>query len=107
LRLMRIGAAEPGLVVKSIIGGYLVQTPDIHRMNRAECAVVTKRAPTDEEWRGLDFGWRVAKHVKSNAIVYARGIDGGGQIVGVGAGQMSRVDSVKIRVHSARRIGAG
>jgi phosphoribosylaminoimidazolecarboxamide formyltransferase / IMP cyclohydrolase len=54
--------------------------------------VKTKRAPTEEEWRALEFGWKVAKHVKSNAIVYARA----GQTAGVGAGQMSRVDSVKI-----------
>jgi phosphoribosylaminoimidazolecarboxamide formyltransferase/IMP cyclohydrolase len=54
--------------------------------------VKTKRAPTEEEWRALAFGWVVAKHVKSNAIVYTRA----GQTAGVGAGQMSRVDSVKI-----------
>jgi phosphoribosylaminoimidazolecarboxamide formyltransferase/IMP cyclohydrolase len=61
-------------------------------VERAAMAVKTQRTPTEAEWSALEFGWRVAKHVKSNAIVYARA----GQIVGVGAGQMSRVDSVKI-----------
>jgi phosphoribosylaminoimidazolecarboxamide formyltransferase/IMP cyclohydrolase len=92
LRLLRVTAAPPGLVVKSISGGYLAQTPDSHRLTRAEIAVKTRRAPTDEEWAALEFGWKVSKHVKSNAIVYARA----GQTVSVGAGQMSRVDSVKV-----------
>jgi phosphoribosylaminoimidazolecarboxamide formyltransferase/IMP cyclohydrolase len=78
--------------VKSISGGYLVQTPDSHRLDRAQCKVVTERAPTQEEWRALEFGWKVSKHVKSNAIVYARP----GQSVSMGAGQTSRVDSVKV-----------
>ena len=93
LRLLKVQPApadEP--VVKSISGGYLVQTADTHRLQRAECKVATGRAPTEEEWRALEFGWKVCKHVKSNAIVYARA----GQSVSVGAGQMSRVDSVKV-----------
>ncbi len=93
LRLLKV---TPGLadepVVKSVSGGYLVQTPDTHRLNRAECKVVTDRAPSEEEWSALEFGWKVCKHVKSNAIVYARA----GQSVSTGAGQMSRVDSVKV-----------
>jgi len=92
LRLLRVALAPPGPVVKSISGGYLVQTPDSHRLTRSEMAVKTRRAPTDEEWTALEFGWKVSKHVKSNAIVYARA----GQTVSVGAGQMSRVDSVKV-----------
>ena len=92
LRLLRVTAAAPSLVVKSVSGGYLAQTPDVHRLARAETQVRTKRAPSDEEWTALEFGWKVAKHVKSNAIVYARA----GQTVSVGAGQMSRVDSVKV-----------
>jgi phosphoribosylaminoimidazolecarboxamide formyltransferase/IMP cyclohydrolase len=92
LRLLQVTAVDEPLVVKSISGGYLAQTADAHRLTRAECRVVTKRAPTDEEWVALEFAWKVAKHVKSNAIVYATA----GQTVGVGAGQMSRVDSVKI-----------
>jgi phosphoribosylaminoimidazolecarboxamide formyltransferase / IMP cyclohydrolase len=93
LRLLKVDAvsgAEP--VVKSISGGYLVQTADSHRLDRAQCQVKTERVPTDEEWRALEFGWKVCKHVKSNAIVYARD----GQSISVGAGQMSRVDSVKV-----------
>jgi phosphoribosylaminoimidazolecarboxamide formyltransferase/IMP cyclohydrolase len=82
-------------VVKSISGGFLAQTLDVHRLSRAETRVATKRAPTDAEWVALEFGWKVAKHVKSNAIVYARAIDGRGQAISAGAGQMSRVDSVK------------
>jgi phosphoribosylaminoimidazolecarboxamide formyltransferase/IMP cyclohydrolase len=92
LRLMRVTAAAESLVVKSISGGFLAQTPDTHRLDRAATEVKTQRAPTEAEWTALEFAWKVAKHVKSNAIVYARA----GQAVGVGAGQMSRVDSVKI-----------
>jgi len=80
------------LVVKSISGGFLAQTSDRHILDRAMCKVVTRRAPTDHEWRALEFGWKVSKHVKSNAIVYARA----GQSIASGAGQMSRIDSVKI-----------
>jgi phosphoribosylaminoimidazolecarboxamide formyltransferase/IMP cyclohydrolase len=92
LRIMRVAAGLDPLVVKSISGGWLAQTADSAKLDRAQCVVKTKRAPTDEEWVALEFGWKVAKHVKSNAIVYARA----GQTVGVGAGQMSRVDSVKL-----------
>jgi phosphoribosylaminoimidazolecarboxamide formyltransferase/IMP cyclohydrolase len=92
LRLMRVATGTDPLVVKSISGGYLAQTADDAALDRAKVVVKTKRAPTDEEWTALEFGWKVAKHVKSNAIVYARA----GQTAAVGAGQMSRVDSVKI-----------
>jgi phosphoribosylaminoimidazolecarboxamide formyltransferase / IMP cyclohydrolase len=92
LRLLRVAAGAPELVVKSISGGYLAQTPDVHRLSRAEVQVRTKRAPGEEEWAALEFAWKVSKHVKSNAIVYARA----GQTISVGAGQMSRVDSVKV-----------
>jgi phosphoribosylaminoimidazolecarboxamide formyltransferase/IMP cyclohydrolase len=92
LRLMRVAPGSDPLVVKSISGGWLAQTADLHRLDRSAITVKTKRPPTAEEWVALEFGWKVAKHVKSNAIVYARA----GQTVGVGAGQMSRVDSVKI-----------
>jgi phosphoribosylaminoimidazolecarboxamide formyltransferase/IMP cyclohydrolase len=97
LRLLRV-APEKGasgidaLVVKSISGGFLAQTPDTVTLNRASAILKTKRAPTEDEWEALEFGWKVAKHVKSNAIVYARR----GQTLAVGAGQMSRVDSVKL-----------
>src|SRR4051812_5297153 len=92
LRLMRVAEGLDRLVVKSISGGWLAQTADTAKLDRGQCVVRSKRAPTDEEWKALEFGWKVAKHVKSNAIVYARA----GQTIGVGAGQMSRVDSVKL-----------
>ncbi len=92
LRLLAVSRAPEEPVVKSISGGYLVQTPDTHRLERGECQVKTDRTPTEEEWRALEFAWKVCKHVKSNAIVYARD----GQTVSVGAGQMSRVDAVKV-----------
>jgi len=92
LRLLAVSRAAEEPVVRSISGGYMVQTPDTHRLERSECQVKTDRAPSDEEWRALEFAWKVAKHVKSNAIVYARD----GQTVSVGAGQMSRVDAVKV-----------
>jgi len=90
LEVQRQSVDEP--VVKSVTGGYLVQTADTHRFTRGDGEVKTKRHPTEEEWRALEFAWKVVKHVKSNAIVYARA----GQSVSVGAGQMSRVDSVKV-----------
>ncbi|HLH40366.1 MAG TPA: bifunctional phosphoribosylaminoimidazolecarboxamide formyltransferase/IMP cyclohydrolase [Bryobacteraceae bacterium] len=92
LRLLRVAPAEAELVVKSISGGFLAQTPDVHRLVRSSMEVKSRRPPSEEEWAALEFGWKVAKHVKSNAIVYARA----GQTVSVGAGQMSRVDSVKV-----------
>ncbi|MBK7931341.1 MAG: bifunctional phosphoribosylaminoimidazolecarboxamide formyltransferase/IMP cyclohydrolase [Bryobacterales bacterium] len=93
LRLLAVGAGGVGeAVVKSISGGVLVQSADMARLDRATAAVRSQRQPTEEEWRALEFGWKVVKHVKSNAIVYARA----GQLVSCGAGQMSRVDSVKV-----------
>jgi phosphoribosylaminoimidazolecarboxamide formyltransferase / IMP cyclohydrolase len=92
LRLMRVSPGLDSLVVKSIAGGFLVQTADDVKLDRATATVKSQRQPSAEEWKDMEFGWKVAKHVKSNAIVYARA----GQAVGVGAGQMSRVDSVKI-----------
>ena len=77
---------------KQISGGMLVQTRDTHRLKREDLKVVTRRAPSEKEIEDLLFAWTVCKHTKSNAIVYARDK----QTVGVGAGQMSRVDSVKI-----------
>ncbi len=91
LRLVRVTPAPPELVVRSISGGFLAQTPDVHRLTRDQIRPVTRRVPTGEEWTALEFGWKISKHVKSNAIVYARA----GQTISVGAGQMSRVDSVK------------
>jgi phosphoribosylaminoimidazolecarboxamide formyltransferase/IMP cyclohydrolase len=73
----------------------LVQDADRLRVTEAELKAVTERQATPEEMRALLFAWRVCKHVKSNAIVYARYSDGHGQTVGIGAGQMSRVDAAK------------
>jgi phosphoribosylaminoimidazolecarboxamide formyltransferase/IMP cyclohydrolase len=92
LRLVEIKAGREPWVLKHVSGGMLVQDADIRPLTPADLKVVSKRAPTDEEMRSLLFAWKVCKHVKSNAIVYARD----GQSVGVGAGQMSRVDSCKI-----------
>jgi phosphoribosylaminoimidazolecarboxamide formyltransferase/IMP cyclohydrolase len=84
--------AAPGLIPRGVSGGFLVQTRDDGRVTRETLKVVTKRAPTEAERDDLLFAFRVCKHVKSNAIVYVRG----GATVGVGAGQMSRVDSARI-----------
>jgi len=96
LRLLTTGGlanpAEPGLVLRQVSGGFLVQDRDTGRLRRDDLRVVTKRAPTETEIADMLFAWTVAKHVKSNAIVYAKD----GATVGVGAGQMSRVDSTRI-----------
>jgi phosphoribosylaminoimidazolecarboxamide formyltransferase/IMP cyclohydrolase len=94
LRVLRAWPASRtlGLEYKQISGGMLVQTRDTHRLSPVDLKVVSKREPTEEEIRALLFAWTVCKHTKSNAIVYGRD----GQTVGVGAGQMSRVDSVKL-----------
>jgi phosphoribosylaminoimidazolecarboxamide formyltransferase/IMP cyclohydrolase len=91
LRLVEVHAAPAKPVVKHVSGGLLLQDADTARVNESELKTVTKRSPTAEELRSLLFAWRVCKHVKSNAIVYARD----GQTLGVGAGQMSRVDAAR------------
>jgi phosphoribosylaminoimidazolecarboxamide formyltransferase/IMP cyclohydrolase len=92
LRLLRI---EPlrltSLMHRGIDGGFLVQDKDVYRVGPGDLKVVTKRSPTAEEMEAMLFGWRVVKHVKSNAIVFADPV----KTLGIGAGQMSRVDSVK------------
>ena len=95
LRLVKIVPAETPRVIKQVSGGLLVQDADRLRITEAELKAVTERQATPEEMRALLFAWRVCKHVKSNAIVYARYSDGHGQTVGIGAGQMSRVDAAK------------
>ncbi len=93
LRLVEVTRPSPdALQWKQISGGMLLQTADRLRLREDGLRTVTDRQPTEEELRAVRFAWKVVKHVKSNAIVYARE----GQLVGVGAGQMSRVDSVKI-----------
>ncbi len=90
-----------GWQLKAIGGGLLVQTPDRLGVNPGEWKRVTVRPPSDDELRALAFAWRVVKHVKSNAIVLARA----SVLVGVGAGQMSRVDAVRLAVTKARELG--
>jgi phosphoribosylaminoimidazolecarboxamide formyltransferase/IMP cyclohydrolase len=94
LRVLRAWPASkaPGVEYKQISGGMLVQTRDTHLLSQGELKIVSKRQPTEDEIKALLFAWTVCKHTKSNAIVFARD----GQTVGVGAGQMSRVDSVKL-----------
>jgi phosphoribosylaminoimidazolecarboxamide formyltransferase/IMP cyclohydrolase len=84
--------------IKQVVGGLLVQDRDLDTQERAEMTVATARQPTDAEWSELLFAWRVCKHVRSNAIVLSRG----GASVGIGAGQMSRVDSVRIALQKAQ-----
>ena len=107
LRLLELppGGLEPEreLQLKRILGGMLFQQPDCGELNDGELRTVTKRVPTAEEKHTMRFAWKVAKHVKSNAIVFAKD----GATVGVGAGQMSRVDSVKIAVMKAQSPLAG
>jgi phosphoribosylaminoimidazolecarboxamide formyltransferase/IMP cyclohydrolase len=87
-----------GLTLKSIAGGYLLQSRDNGRVSREALKVVTKRAPSEQELRDCLFAWTVAKHVKSNAIVYAKG----GATAGIGAGQMNRLESARIAAWKAR-----
>jgi phosphoribosylaminoimidazolecarboxamide formyltransferase/IMP cyclohydrolase len=91
LRLVEIHSAPPKPVLKQVSGGLLLQDADTGNVAESELDVVTWRPPTAAELRSLIFAWRVCKHVKSNAIVYARD----GQTVGIGAGQMSRVDAAR------------
>src|SRR5579863_10071205 len=98
LRLVEVIPANQKWVLKNVSGGMLVQDADVRPLQDADLRLVTKRPPTPEETRALLFAWKVCKHVKSNAIVYARD----GQTVGVGAGQMSRVDSAKIGAMKAQ-----
>jgi phosphoribosylaminoimidazolecarboxamide formyltransferase/IMP cyclohydrolase len=102
LRLLELppGGLDPEreLQLKRIFGGMLVQQPDLGELQDTELRTVTKRVPTAEEMHTLRFAWKVSKHVKSNAIVFARE----SATIGVGAGQMSRVDSVKLAVMKAQ-----
>ncbi|MFT6675026.1 MAG: phosphoribosylaminoimidazolecarboxamide formyltransferase/IMP cyclohydrolase [Sulfitobacter sp.] len=86
------------LAMRQVSGGFLVQDKDVGRISRDDLQVMTKRAPTEQELRDLLFAWTVAKHVKSNAIIYVKD----GATVGVGAGQMSRVDSTRIAARKAQ-----
>jgi len=102
LRVLRAeaGTGEDGSVIKQISGGYLIQDADRHRLTQADLNVVTDRAPTDVELRSMLLAWAVCKHVKSNAIVFTNEQ----QTLGVGSGQMNRVDSVRIAAMRAERF---
>ena len=91
LRLVEVTSAQTLRVIKQVSGGLLLQDADHGHVTAAELKTVTERKPTEDELAALLFSWRVCKHVKSNAIVYARN----GQTISVGAGQMSRVDAAK------------
>jgi phosphoribosylaminoimidazolecarboxamide formyltransferase/IMP cyclohydrolase len=101
VRVMQVPLLEAyiaqGYDLKKVVGGLLVQGRDLGMVRAADCRVVTERTPTASEYDALDFAWRVCKHVKSNAIVFTNR----DQTVGIGAGQMSRVDSSKIAVQKA------
>ncbi|CCW34894.1 bifunctional phosphoribosylaminoimidazolecarboxamide formyltransferase/IMP cyclohydrolase [Chthonomonas calidirosea] len=111
LRLLEVGdlrgwrekAAGTGLDFKRVTGGILAQTPDHLVVSRADLKVVTERAPTEEEIQELLFAWRVVRHVKSNAIVFTKDR----QVIGVGAGQMNRVQSVRLAVAQAGEKAKG
>jgi phosphoribosylaminoimidazolecarboxamide formyltransferase/IMP cyclohydrolase len=106
LRLLTLEALpDPharGLSVRQVSGGFLVQDRDGGHIGPADLKVVTQRAPSAAELADLLFGWTVAKHVKSNAIVFARG----GATVGIGAGQMSRIDSTRIGIRKAEDMAS-
>ena len=87
---------EPDM--RQVVGGMLVQDRDSDLEERAEMEVVTERQPTEAEWSELLFAWKVCKHVRSNAIVLVRDL----ATIGIGAGQMSRVDSVRLAIEKSR-----
>ena len=104
IRLLELDMSRPqagGYDMRRVRGGVLLQDWDTGSVDVRDCKVVTQRKPTEEEYRALDFAWRVCRHVKSNAIVFASP----DQVLGVGAGQMSRVDSARIAVMRAATHG--
>jgi phosphoribosylaminoimidazolecarboxamide formyltransferase/IMP cyclohydrolase len=104
IRLLELDISQPqtgGYDLRRVRGGLLVQDWDIGKVDVRSCKVVTQRKPTQEEYQALDFAWRVCRHVKSNTIVFAAP----DQVLGVGAGQMSRIDSTKIAVMRAATHG--
>jgi phosphoribosylaminoimidazolecarboxamide formyltransferase/IMP cyclohydrolase len=87
--------------VRTITGGFLVQEKDEQKIEIKEAKVATKRSPTNPEWEALSFAWKLVKHVHSNAIIYTTDK----QLIGVGAGQMSRVDAAELAVKKASQAG--
>ena len=103
LEVGSLSAAEPLLQIRNITGGILVQDPDIHELSADALQVATQRAPTETEMESLLFAWKACKHVKSNCILLANGT----QSVGIGAGQMSRVDAAIIAIRKAGEKAKG
>jgi len=103
VRVLKVAPAQAGPVLKLVSGGFLAQDADTLAVGREQMRSVGQRPPTEEEWQQLLFAWRVVKHVKSNAIVLARD----NAAVGVGAGQMSRVESVQLAVARAGDLARG
>jgi phosphoribosylaminoimidazolecarboxamide formyltransferase/IMP cyclohydrolase len=106
LRVLKVANVKPSenigmLQYKQISGGFLVQDDDVHRLTAGDLKIVTDRQPTESELRAMLFSWQVCKHVKSNAIVLANET----QTLGVGAGQMNRVDSIRVAAMRAERFG--
>lgn len=99
LRVLKAEAVQNSLDYRKISGGMLVQTPDAYKISAVELKVVSEKQPTESELKALQFAWKVCKHVKSNAIVFTNEF----QTVGVGAGQMNRIDSVRIAAERAGR----
>lgn len=106
LRLLTVSQRGDKNIEKNLVsieGGLLVQDPDLHSIENANIVIPTKRQPTEEEWKALKFGWKVVKHVKSNAIVVANGH----RTVGIGAGQMNRIGAASIALEQAGDQAAG
>ena len=98
LPILRKPFTPKGMGLRKVVGGVLIQDRDTSKEDVRKSKVVTKRSPTEDEWKALEFAWRICKHVKSNAIVYTDS----SKTLGIGAGQMSRVDSSKIAVMKAQ-----
>ncbi|MFH1055131.1 MAG: bifunctional phosphoribosylaminoimidazolecarboxamide formyltransferase/IMP cyclohydrolase [Candidatus Altiarchaeota archaeon] len=107
MRVLSVGevrnTTEKSLDYRRVIGGMLVQTPDLREVTRADLKVVSKRKPTEAEVKAMLFAWKVCRHTKSNSIILAKE----DHTVGIGAGQMSRVDSVKIAAMKAGKLAEG
>ncbi len=102
LRILKVDVSKlVGFDLRTVAGGVLVQEPDLHRSRIAHASLVSARAPSDEELLDLELAWRIVGHVKSNAVVLVRD----GLLIGVGAGQMSRIDSVELAIRKAKLHG--
>lgn len=109
IRLLELNSTDPSsppaeqVDIKKVSGGFLVQDADTQKLDIRSCKVATKRAPTEDEWKALRFAWTIVKHIKSNAVVFAKS----DRLVGVGAGQMSRIDSTRMAIQKAQSLLKG